>query len=88
MNAHSKWSTTFLNLQGTKSYPSTSFTFSTSLLSHISRISPEHQQTLNKANPHEANDGRKNGENERCFRKLSYLEKRKNELALQETLLE
>ena len=27
----------------------------------------------------------KNGEKERCFRKLSCLEKRKNELALQET---
>ena len=30
-------------------------------------------------------DGGKNGENERYFRKLSCLEKRKNELALQET---
>ena len=29
-------------------------------------------------------DGGKNGEKERCFRKLSCLEKRKNELALQE----
>ena len=28
---------------------------------------------------------RKNGEKERCFRKLSFLEKRKNELAIQET---
>ena len=30
-------------------------------------------------------DGGKNGEKEKCFRKLSYLEKRKNELAFQET---
>ena len=36
----------------------------------------------------QGSDGGKNGENERCFRKLSCLKKRKNELGFQETLLE
>ena len=44
MNAYSKWWTTFLNLQGTKSYPSTPFSFSITLLSYIRIISLELQQ--------------------------------------------